>query len=86
MNAILTIIGLVIAAIAWVEGVVRNALAGSGIDHQMENIIMVTVAVLLIIGAFRLFGGVLAVLCTLLLLLMVIHVLAPGVLPGAEHV
>ena len=85
LNLILTLVGVIIGAISAIEDFIRTTLAGSGLDPQMQNITMIVVALLLIIAAYRIFGGILGILCTAFLLLLILHILEPGLVSGIQH-
>ncbi len=78
LNLILTLFHLIVAAIAAVEAVLRDALAPTGIGTTGENIVLLVVAAALIIGAVRLFGGIFALLISIVLILLILHILVPG--------
>ncbi|WP_428376947.1 hypothetical protein [Lichenicoccus sp.] len=80
----LTLFHLIITAIAVIESVLRDVLAPMGLSHGAENAILLVFAVLLIVAAIRIFGGLFALLLTIVLVLMVLHILLPGL--GAQHV
>ena len=63
-----------------IETWVRGQLAGLGLSSQIQTVIMIVVAVLLIVGSLRLFGGLLRIALVLILVLIAIHIILP-VLP-----
>ena len=73
-----TLFHLIIAAIAIIEGVLRDVLAPMALGHGAENAILLVFAVLLIVAAIRIFGGLFALLLSVVLVLMVLHILLPG--------
>jgi hypothetical protein len=75
---ILGLFGLIVTAIATTEGFLRDLLAEAGIGGQVQSIVLVVTAILLMLAALRLFGGVFGVLITVVLILLVAHILAPG--------
>jgi hypothetical protein len=75
---ILGLFGLIVTAIATTEGFLRDLLTEAGIGGQVRTIVLVVTAILLMLAALRLFGGVFGVLITLVLILLVVHILAPG--------
>ncbi len=83
LGLVMTLFHLIIAAIAVIESVLREVLAPMGLGHGAENAILLVFAVLLIVAAIRLFGGLFALLLTIVLVLMVLHILLPGL--GARH-
>jgi hypothetical protein len=79
LGLILGLFGLIITAIAAVEDFLRGLLTEAGITGQVQGIMLIVVAVLLILAALRVLGGVFGVLITIVLLLLVIHILVPGI-------
>jgi hypothetical protein len=75
---ILGLFGLIITAIATTEGFLRGLLTEAGISGQVQSIVLVVTAILLMLAALRLFGGIFGVLITIVLILLVVHILAPG--------
>jgi hypothetical protein len=53
-------------------------LTEAGIGGQVQSIVLVVTAILLMLAALRLFGGIFGLLITLVLILLVAHILAPG--------
>ena len=78
VSLIAGLFGLIVAGIAAVEHVLREALIPTGIGRDGQNLVLLAVAVLLIIAAIRLFGGIFAVLISIVLVLLILHVLLPG--------
>ena len=67
--------GLIATGIGACERVLRDALAPTGIGHDGQTVILLVVAIVLIIGAIRLFGGIFAILISLVLVLLILHTL-----------
>jgi len=82
INAIITlIVGLfhiVIVAIAAAETVLRESLAPLGLDTASQNVVLIVTALFMIIAAIRFFGGIFAILCTAVLVLLMLHTLLPA--------
>ena len=78
LTIILGLFGLIVTGIAAIEDFLRGQLAAAGISGQTQTIILIASAVLLILAAFRLFGGILGVLITIFLILLMVHILVPG--------
>lgn len=70
--------GLIVAGIAAVERILRDALAPMGLGAEGQKIVLLVVAIAMIIGAVRLFGGIFAILISLVLILLILHILLPG--------
>jgi hypothetical protein len=75
---ILGLFGLIITAIAMIEDFLRRMLTEAGVSGQVQSIVLIVTAVLLILAALRLFGGIFGVLITIVLILLVVHILVPG--------
>ena len=71
------LIGVLLGVFGVIEGFIRSILVQAGIPANLQQIIMLVVAVLLIIAILRLFGGVLRFLLVLFLILLALHVLVP---------
>jgi hypothetical protein len=78
LSLILGLFHVIVAGIAAIEGILRTALATMQIGTEGQNIVLLVVLVALIIGAIRFFGGIFAILITIVLVLMMLHVLLPG--------
>jgi hypothetical protein len=59
------------------EVLLRNELQHLGVPPNLQTVILIAVAVLLILGALRLFGGVIRIAIVLILLLVAIHIVLP---------
>ncbi len=79
LTLILGLFGLIITAIATIEDFLRGLLTEAGISGQVQSIVLIVTAVLLILAALRLFGGIFGVLITIVLILLVVHILVPGI-------
>ena len=78
LSLITGLFGLIVAGIAAIEHVLRDALMPMGIGRDGQNVILLVVAVVLIVGAIRLFGGIFAILITVVLVLLMLHILLPA--------
>jgi hypothetical protein len=75
---ILKQLGLALAAILTaLELLLRGELQRLGVAHDLQTIILLAVAAILVLGALRLFGGVIRVAIVLVLLLVAIHIVLP---------
>jgi len=77
LSLIAGLLGLIIAGIGAIEHVLRDALIPMGIGREGQNAVMLVVAIALIVGAIRLFGGIFAILISVVLVLLVLHILLP---------
>jgi hypothetical protein len=75
---LLTHLGVALAAILTaLELWVRDELGQLGLPHAAQTLILLVVAVLLVLGSLRLFGGLIRVAAVLILMLIAIHILLP---------
>ncbi|MEA2740090.1 MAG: hypothetical protein QOH05_3397 [Acetobacteraceae bacterium] len=70
----------IVGALITIELWVRGQLAQMGLAANVQTVIMLAVAALLIVGALRLFGGLIRIAVVLVLILVAIHIVLP-VLP-----
>ena len=83
---ILGLFAAIMAAMAAIEGFLRSLMAQAGVGGQLQKGVLIVVLVLLVLAALRVFGRVFGVLITIFLVLLLIHVLAPGLsAPGRLH-
>ena len=68
---------LIVAGIVTIELWLRAQLAQFGLPPNIQTAILVVLAALLIIGALRLFGGLIRIAVVLVLILIAIHILMP---------
>jgi hypothetical protein len=68
---------LIVAGIVAIELWLRAQLGQFGLSPDVQTAILVVLAVVLILGALRLFGGLIRVAVILVLLLIGIHILLP---------
>jgi hypothetical protein len=59
----------------------REQLTALGLAPQLQTLVLVVIAILLVLGAFRLFGGLIRVAVIIVLLLIAIHALLPAIKP-----
>ena len=83
VNAVLQVLlqigNLIVSGLVAVELWLRGQLATLGLDPAVQTTIMLALAALLILGALRLFGGLIRAIVILLLILVAIHILLPVV-------
>jgi hypothetical protein len=80
---IVALVGAIMVGIGIVETALRDVMGNLGIAPQIQSVILLACAVLLILAAFRLFGGLLALLIGIFLFLLILHVAAPHLNLGA---
>jgi hypothetical protein len=68
---------LIVGWIVLLEMWLRDQLTHFGVAPQIQTLILLVLAVVLIVGALRLFGGLIRVAVVLVLLLIAIHILMP---------
>lgn len=81
LHLVIQIGRLLMTAIIAIELWVRRALSHAGLPASMQTVLMLAFAVLLIVGALRVFGGIIRIAVVLLLVLIAIHIILP-VLPA----
>jgi len=74
---LLMLFGLLFGVFGVIETAVRNVLNGIGLPENLQQIVIVVVGVMLIIGIFKVFGGIIRLLLIAFLILLVLHVLLP---------
>jgi hypothetical protein len=78
--ALLKQFGLAVAALLTaLELWLRSVLQQFGVPHTLQTVILVAVAAILVLGALRLFGGLIRIAVVLILLLIAIHIIMPVV-------
>ena len=68
---------LVVSGLITLELWLRDQLAQLGLSPPIQTVIMVAIAALLIVGALRVFGGLIRIAVVLVLILIAIHILLP---------
>ena len=87
LTLILRLIAAVMAVIGVIEVALRRLLVDAGVNGELQSAVLIVVAIMLIIGALRLLGGVFGFLITVLLVLLIINLLMPGLhIPTTAHV
>lgn len=70
---------LVTAAVIALEIWLRDQMSQFGVSPPIQTAILLAVAVVLILGAFRMFGGLIRVAVVIILLLIGMHILLPAI-------
>ncbi len=78
VSVILTLAGLVMEAIGVADAFLAALMTAAGLPPNAQIVILIAVAVLLMIFALRLLGGVFGALIVVLLLLLIMHRMLPG--------
>ncbi len=68
---------LIVSAIVTIELWLRAQLSQFGLPQNVQTIILIMLAVVLIIGSLRLFGGLIRIAVVLALILIGIHIVMP---------
>jgi hypothetical protein len=82
LQLLLRLGSLIISALIAIEIWIRDHLAQFGLPPNVQTIIMLAVAAVLIVGSLRLFGGLIRVGVVIILILVAIHIVMP-ILPHA---
>jgi hypothetical protein len=77
LNLIIQIGTLIVSGIIAVEIWLRAQLEQFGLAPALQTTILAVLAIILIVGSIRLFGGLIRVAVVLMLLLMAMHILFP---------
>jgi hypothetical protein len=72
-----SLVDLILSGLAAIEAWLRGQLTGLGVSGPIQTIILLAVALLLIVLALRLFGGVLRAIVVIFLILLALHALMP---------
>ena len=78
VTIILALAGLVMEVIGAIDGLLAALMTSAGIPPQVQLILLIAMALVLVIAAIRLLGGIFAGLIVVLLVLLVVHQLLPG--------
>jgi hypothetical protein len=68
---------VIVGGIVTLELWMRGQLSQFGLTPQVQTVIMVALAAVLILGALRLFGGLIRVAVVLVLILIALHIVMP---------
>jgi hypothetical protein len=68
---------MLVAAVVAAELWLRGQLATLGVAPPLQSAIMIGLAIVLILSAFRLFGGLIRMVVVLVLVLVVVHIVMP---------
>ncbi len=83
--AILTLAGLVMECIGFVDGLLARVMTALHVPANAQIILLVVAAIWLAVLAIRALGGVFAALIIVLLLLLLLHQALPGFKPPLAH-
>lgn len=68
---------VIVGGIVTLELWMRGQLSQFGLTPQVQTVIMVALAAVLILGSLRLFGGLIRVAVVLVLILIALHIVMP---------
>jgi hypothetical protein len=68
---------VIVGWIVIIENALRGQLMQLGVAPQLQTVILLACAVALILGALKLFGGLIRVAIVLVLILIALHILMP---------
>ncbi|MHB1303810.1 MAG: hypothetical protein ACYCZB_10100 [Acidiphilium sp.] len=80
VSVILALVALVMEFVAYVDGLLARLMTSGGIPADLQTILLVVVAAVLIVAAIRVFGRILAALIVILLVLLLVNKLDPGLM------
>ncbi len=60
-----------------VEGAAHNAMTRAGLPSDLQEVVLLGIGVVFVLAALRVFGGLLRLLIIVLLILFLLHVVAP---------
>lgn len=78
LNALVELGHLIVSGLVALELWLRSQLATAGLPPAIQTVLLVAFAVLLIVAALRLFGGLFRVAVILVLILIAIHIIMPA--------
>ena len=78
LDLLITLGNLIVGALVSVELWLRAQLTHAGLPPEIQTVILLVVAILLVIGSLQLFGGLIRVAVVLVLILIAIHVVLPA--------
>lgn len=81
LELILRIGDLIVSGIITIELWLRGQLDQFGLPPMIQTAILAVLAILLVVGSLRLFGGLIRIAVILVLMLIAIHILLPLVRP-----
>lgn len=77
LDLLIALGNIIVAALVTIEVWLRAQLTQFGLAPEIQTVILIAVAVLLVVGSLRLFGGLIRVAVVLVLILIAIHVAMP---------
>lgn len=78
LNLLVGLLDLVLTGLAALENWLRMELTALGVSAQLQPIILIAVAVLFLLLALRVMGGVIRLIVLVFLVLLILHILVPG--------
>ena len=78
LNLVLGLLDLVLHGLALLEVWLRGQLTALGVSAQIQPVILIAVAVIFLLAALRVMGGVIRLIVLIFLILLIIQILVPG--------
>jgi len=78
LNLLVGLLDLVLRWLGQLEFWLRAQLRDLGVAPPLQTIVLIIVAVLFLLAALRMLGGVIRLLVLIFLVLLIVHILAPG--------
>lgn len=78
LNLLVGLLDLILNGLAALEGWLRVQLTSLGVSPDVQPIILIVVAVLFLLLALRVMGGVIRLIVLVFLVLLILHILMPG--------
>lgn len=73
MTLLLALVGLVLGILAALEDALGHAMTQLGLPHPVQTVLAVVLALLVIVAAFRLFGGFIRVVLVVFVVAVIVH-------------
>jgi len=77
LKLIISLGNIIVDAIVSIELWMRTQLTTMGLSPQLQTVVLVVLAIVLIVAALRLFGGLVRIAVILVLALIAVHILMP---------
>ncbi len=74
----MTLVGLVLEAIGIIDAFLAALMTAAGMPPNVQLVVLIVAALLLMVFAIRVLGGIFGVLLIVLLMLLIMHRLLPG--------
>jgi hypothetical protein len=78
LNLVVGLLDLILNGLGALESWLRVQLTAMGVGADIQPIILIVVAVLFLLVALRLMGGIIRLIVLVFLVLLILHILVPG--------